>query len=169
MYYGGCHFTSPAHDKTSTSSHLERVIGRNIWEAGKEHLLWCWREGWLAMFQPLWRKDVSSHSSAWSRLMGIGSHCTERHGEPAYVLLFFLELCALQELGVMRQLWNPPCNILANRDCIFSCPLLKWEYCGVCAGILGTTDQTWHISLKQGIIKESKRNLAGKSEHCFLY
>lgn len=103
------------------------------------------------------------------RLMGIRSHSTERHGELVFALLLFLKLCALQELGVRWQACSLPCDILVNKDCIFSCPLLKWEYCEVYCGRLRTTDQTQHILLEQEIIKESKRNLAGKSEQCFLY
>lgn len=31
-------------------------------------------------------------------------------------------ICALQDLGVTRQAYNPLCDILVNRDCIFSSP-----------------------------------------------
>lgn len=55
---------------------------------------------------------------------------------------------------------RPPCDILVNLNCVFSCPLLNWEGCPP-----GTTDQTWHISqdILKEIIKESRRNLIRKS------
>lgn len=73
--------------------------------------------------------------------MDLGSHYPERCGELASALLFFLELCALQEFGVTRQACGPPCDIQVNKNHIFSGPLLKQEYQGACHGIPRATDK----------------------------
>lgn len=62
-----------------------------------------------------------------------------------------------------------PCDVLVNWHCIFSCRLLKWEDGGVCHGIPGATDQTWHIS--QDIVKEiiNQKGTSLESHNIVLY
>lgn len=168
VYYSGYHFTSPSHDKTSTSL-LPKVCWRKSTVIEERNIYCGGEKGYLPFFNPWGERLFYLIPQLGQRLMGIRSQSTERNGEPVFALLVFPKLCALQELGVRWQACGPPCDILVNKDCIFSCPLLKWEYCKVCCGRLRTTEQTLHILLEQGIIKESTRNLAGKSEQCFLY
>lgn len=168
MCYSEYHFTSPSLARLLFPSHPGHVGRRNTCGGGgNKHLLWWQREGLLTMFQSLWRKDVFPHSlSVWSRT---DEHwvSTERHDESACALLFFLEFVLCEIWGS----WGRPTIhrvILWLTETLFPCPLLKWEYRGVCHGIPGTPHQTQHISLEQGIIETSKRNLAVKWEH-FLY
>lgn len=124
MYY--CGSSSPS------TLVMRFLLPYHFGAGGRDCLPWvCFssrRERMVASFPSLAR-------GWWS----IGSHCPEMPGKLALsFLLVFLELCALQELGVMRQSCNPPHGILLNWEFISLCPLLKWEYYGVCCGILGT-------------------------------
>lgn len=79
------------------------------------------------MFHSLGRKDVLPHPPLGLRLMGIGSYSTERHGDLLRSPVLSGTSC-LAGLGGHGADLQSTCDILVNGDCIFSCPLLKWEH-----------------------------------------
>lgn len=123
VYYSEYHFTSPSHGKTSLS-----LPPRACWK--KKHL-WWWRK---RTFTVVTERRITYHISIPGE-KGCLTSLILSLVEDWWALGLYWKawwtclcspilsgICALQDLGVTRQTYNPPCDILVNRDYIFMPP-----------------------------------------------
>lgn len=123
VYYSEYHFTSPSHGKTSLS-----LPPRACWK--KEHL-WWWRK---RTFTVVTERRITYHISIPGE-KGCLTSLILSLVEDWWALGLYWKawwtclcspilsgICALQDLGVTRQAYNPPCDILVKQRLYFHAP-----------------------------------------------